>query len=288
MNATASTTSSQMSVPDSSSPNETVSLRDVSLVYRDRLGHRRSSSGEYRPATTSPALDSVTLDFPPGSFTGIVGPSGAGKTSLLRILTGTLIPTSGHVRHREGLTIGYVPQVEQIDWSFPVSVTDVVLMGRRPFSHRWPWPSRSDRTAAEAMLDQLGLAGLETRHIRDLSGGQQQRVFVARALLQGAELLVLDEPTSGVDVAARHDLLHRLGDLNCDQGITVVVSTHDLNGLAAHLPRLVCLNHTVVAVGSPGDVLTPAVLESTYGAPMSVLHHSGLPVVIDGGATWTG
>jgi ABC-type Mn2+/Zn2+ transport system ATPase subunit len=231
-----------------------------------------------------PVLDGVDLQVGPRSFTGIVGPSGAGKTTLLRAIVGGLVPTSGTVRRPAGLQVGYVPQVEAVDWSFPVSVGEVALMGRRP-AHRWPWATRAERVAVASMLDRLGLAGLERRHIRDLSGGQQQRVFVARALLQDAHLLVLDEPTAGIDVRARHELLHLLADLHRagqdGPGLAIVLTTHDLNGLAAHLPHLVCLNRRVVATGAPLDVLTPSVLETTFGAPMDVLVHSGLPVVVD-------
>ena len=225
-------------------------------------------------------LDDVDLTIAPGSFTGIVGPSGAGKTTLLQTMLGTLRPTAGRVHRRAGLTTGYVPQIEGVDWTFPVTVREVALMGRRA-DHPWPWTSRSERQAVARVLDQLGLAGLDERHIRELSGGQQQRVFVARTLLQGADLLVLDEPTAGVDVRTRHDLLHLLADLHRTGQVTIVLTTHDLNGLAAHLPHLVCLNQRIEAVGAPIDVLTADTLERTFGASMDVLVHAGLPVVLD-------
>ncbi|HEX9259175.1 MAG TPA: ATP-binding cassette domain-containing protein, partial [Acidimicrobiales bacterium] len=122
--------------------------------------------------------------------------------------------------------------------------------------------------------------GLGGRHIRELSGGQQQRVFLARALLGEPDLLVLDEPTSGVDVRTRHEILHLLDDLN-RSGVGMVLTTHDLNGIAAHLPRVVCLNKRVVGDGPPSAVLTPKVLEATYGARMEVLQHAGMPVIVD-------
>lgn len=130
------------------------------------------------------------------------------------------------------------------------------------------------------MLERLGLGGLGERHIRELSGGQQQRVFIARALLRAPRLLLLDEPTSGVDVRTRHDVMHVIHDLH-HEGIAIVLTTHDLNGIASHLPRLVCLNREVIATGVPREVITPAVLERTYGAPLEVLSHGGMPVVVE-------
>ncbi|NLD76362.1 MAG: metal ABC transporter ATP-binding protein [Acidimicrobiales bacterium] len=233
------------------------------------------------PAAAVTVLEDVDLIVEPGAFTGIVGPSGSGKTTLLRLVTGALEPVAGSVARREGLRIGYVPQVETVDWSFPVSVGEVALMGRPP-AHRWPWSTPAEKRAVADVLQRLGIPGLERRHIGDLSGGQQQRVFVARALLSGAELLVLDEPTSGVDVRTRHDLLHLLADVNRTDGMAVLLSTHDLNGLAAHLPHLVALNRRVIAAGPPSEVFVPSVLEATFGAPMEVLVHGGLPLVVDG------
>ncbi|MGH9157075.1 MAG: metal ABC transporter ATP-binding protein [Acidimicrobiales bacterium] len=224
-------------------------------------------------------LAGVDLEVRASDFLGVVGPSGAGKTSLLRAVLGTVAPVEGSVWRAPGLRIGYVPQVETVNWSFPVTVAETVLMGATG-GRRLPWASGAEKRAVAAVLDRLGLGGLSGRHIRELSGGQQQRVFVARALLRRADLLLLDEPTSGVDVRTRHDVLHLLGDLNAS-GLAVVISTHDLNGIAAHLPRLVCLNTEVVGSGPPEEVLTPEVLERTYGAPMEVLEHGGMRVVVD-------
>jgi ABC-type Mn2+/Zn2+ transport system ATPase subunit len=132
------------------------------------------------------------------------------------------------------------------------------------------------------VLEKLGIADVANRHIRELSGGQQQRVFLARAMFRQPDILIMDEPTAGVDVRTRHEVLHLLADLHAD-GLTILLTTHDLNGLAAHLPRLVCFNKTVLADGSPREVLTSTVLEATYGAPMEVLEHGGMPIVIDHG-----
>lgn len=137
-----------------------------------------------------------------------------------------------------------------------------------------------EKALVDQTLDRLGLGGLQHRHIRELSGGQQQRVFLARALLRRPQLVLLDEPTSGLDVKTRHEILHLLDELHQD-GLTIVLTTHDLNGMAAHLPHLICLNVEVLAQGTPQEVLTTAVLERTYGATMRVLDHGGMPVVVD-------
>ena len=224
-------------------------------------------------------LDGVDLRVRRGEFVGIVGPSGSGKTTLLRSVLGTVPAGGGRVDVLPGLRVGYVPQVESVDWNFPVTVLEVMVMSRAARFGR-PRTTEAERADAEAVLARLGLAGIAHRHIRELSGGQQQRVFVARALYRRPDLLVLDEPTSGVDVRTRHEVLHLLGDLHAD-GMTILLTTHDLNGLAAHLPRIVCLAGAVVADGAPIDVLDADVLERTYGAPMEVLHHGGMPVVVD-------
>jgi ABC-type Mn2+/Zn2+ transport system ATPase subunit len=225
------------------------------------------------------AVVDVDLAIAEGEFLGIVGPSGSGKTTLLKALLGTIRPATGRVDRRPGLRLGYVPQVESVNWQFPVTVGECVLMARAA-RRRLPWCSRHERAQVRDVLERLGIADLEHRHIRALSGGQQQRVFVARALLGQPDVLLMDEPTSGVDVRTRHEVLHLLDDLNVE-GLAVVITTHDLNGIAAHLPRLLCLNTRVIAHGPSHAVLTAEVLQRTYGAPMTVLAHGGMAVVVD-------
>jgi ABC-type Mn2+/Zn2+ transport system ATPase subunit len=223
-------------------------------------------------------LRDIDIEVPEGELLGLVGPSGSGKTTLLRLMVGAMQPTRGSVKRHPGLRAGYVPQVETINWHFPVTVAEVVLMAA--VQSRRPWPSREEKAAVAEVLERLGLGAVGARHIRELSGGQQQRVFIARALLGRPQILFLDEPTSGVDVRTRHEVLHLLNELNHD-GLAIVLSTHDLNGMAAHLPKLLCLNVTVAGYGTPHEVLVPDILETVYGAPMEVLEHAGMPLVVD-------
>ncbi|HEX5901921.1 MAG TPA: metal ABC transporter ATP-binding protein [Actinomycetota bacterium] len=226
-----------------------------------------------------PVLVNVDMSVAEGDFLGIVGPSGSGKTTLLRAIAGAVRPIAGRITRDRSSTIGYVPQVETVNWYFPVTVREAVLMGRID-GRLTPWSSAKDLRDADEVLDRLGIGDLGRRHIRELSGGQQQRVFVARAMLRRPKLLLMDEPTSGVDVRTRHDVMHLIHELH-HEGLAIVLTTHDLNGIAAHLPKLVCLNREVIAVGRPKDVITPDVLERTYGAPLEVLSHGGMPLVVE-------
>ncbi len=229
----------------------------------------------------APVVEDVYLTINRGEFVGIVGPSGSGKTTLLKAIIGSQPVAHGSITISPQLTIGYVPQVETVDWYFPVTVEEVIVMTRAK-TKWWPRITLQERIEVREVLEKLGIADVANRHIRELSGGQQQRVFLARAMFRQPDILVLDEPTSGVDVRTRHEILHLLADLHQD-GLTILLTTHDLNGLAAHLPRVICFKKTVIADGSPRDVLTPQVLETTYGAPMEVLEHGGMPLVVDHG-----
>jgi len=228
-------------------------------------------------------LDRVTLTIPEGAFVGVVGSSGAGKTTMLKLISGTTKPAAGsvHVGSNGGRArLAVVPQIEAIDWNFPVTVEEVVLLGRAADRRLVPWAPASARSEAAEIMSKLGIGELAHRHIRNLSGGQQQRAFIARALMRKPELLLLDEPTAGVDVKTRHDILHLLHSLN-HEGIAIVLTTHDLNAVAAHLPSLVCINRRLIAMGTPQEVLTPDVLSQLYGADMIVIQQEGMLLIGD-------
>ena len=179
---------------------------------------------EFRRVTAgyagSPVVRDIDLKVMPGDFVALLGPSGSGKTTLLRTILGAVDIMAGEVRLHDkpakgrGNRAGYVPQLETIDWNFPVTVEEAVMMGRTMSNALFPWFRKQERELASDMMERLGIGGLAKRHIRELSGGQQQRVFLARALVSNPELLLLDEPTSGVDVKTRDDVMHLLHDLN--------------------------------------------------------------------------
>ena len=229
-------------------------------------------------------LRDVDLSIMRGEFIGLLGPSGSGKTTLLRSILAAVDIYAGDVlvegrsviEHRP--RVGYVPQLETIDWNFPVTVEQVVMMGRTSESRILPWFRRRDRDVARQITERLGIAHLARRHIRELSGGQQQRVFLARALVSNPNLLLLDEPSSGVDLKTRDDIMHLLDELN-HQDITIIMTTHEINAVAAHLPWVVCLNGRVLAEGPPSSVFTPEVLKLTYGADLPVVEHQGMTLV---------
>ena len=231
-------------------------------------------------------LTDVSLSIMPGDFVGLLGPSGSGKTTLLRAILGAVDMYGGRVlvngisTDEKRPRTGYVPQLETIDWNFPVTVEEVVMMGRTMDSVLFPWFRRRDRGLALEMLERLGISDLLGRQIRELSGGQQQRVFLARALVSSPGLLLLDEPTAGVDIKTRDDVMHLLHELN-HQGVTIIMTTHEINAVAAHLPWVVCLNGKILAEGPPGDVFTPETFKLTYNAEMPVIHYQGMTLVAE-------
>jgi zinc/manganese transport system ATP-binding protein/zinc transport system ATP-binding protein len=227
---------------------------------------------------SQPVFADLDLCLTPGQFAALVGPTGGGKSTLLKLILGLLPCTQGSVYCRPQVTMGYVPQREMIDWRFPVTAEQVVLMGRYRQTSRWPWSTRADRREVAALLDRLGLTPYARRHIRQLSGGQQQRIFLARALVARPQLLLLDEPTTGVDLKTQHDILHLLHELN-REGMTILLATHDLNTIASHVPWVICFQHGVVAQGPPEAVLTPDILRQTYNADMVVLRQDAMTFI---------
>lgn len=226
-------------------------------------------------------LENVNVHIHQGQFLALLGPNGSGKTTLLKILLGALAPSRGTVitggtdaGPRRPLPFGYVPQIDRVDWDFPVTVEQVVWMGLRRRQVGWPWPTRRERRRIQDVLAQLDIPDLIHKPIGALSGGQQQRAFIARALVSEPAVLVLDEPTSDMDVYGTENTLHLLARLN-QSGQTIVMSTHDVNAAAAHLPWVICVNRTIVAQGPPSEVYRKDVLDRTYRADLVVTRRNG-------------
>jgi manganese/iron transport system ATP-binding protein len=216
-----------------------------------------------------PALDDITFHLHEGERVAVVGPNGAGKSTLFKVVSGVLPPTSGEVSifgSRPGghVCIAYIPQRSQVDWNFPVNVADVVMMGRSAKLGPLNWPHKKDWEQVRRALETVQLTSLASRQISQLSGGQQQRMFIARALAQEAELMLMDEPLTGLDTPSQEDLLNLLDTLK-NQNVTVMVATHDLEQAARHFDRILLLNHRIVAFGDPSDVLQTENLVNAYG-----------------------
>lgn len=232
------------------------------------------------------ALRDVSFRIEAGARVAVVGPNGAGKTTLFKLIAGALQPGHGSIRvfgHGAGghVCIAYLPQRSQVDWAFPVSVREVVMMGRVRKIGLLRWPGPLDRDEVRGALEKVGLTGLASRQIGELSGGEQQRVFLAQALAQGAELILLDEPLTGLDRPSQEAILQVLDELR-RAGVTVLVATHDLNLASERFDQVMLLNRRLIALGPAAEVLTKASLLRAYGGHLHTLpDEEGVLVLTD-------
>jgi manganese/zinc/iron transport system ATP- binding protein len=247
-----------------SEPEHALEVEDLTVAYGER-----------------PALWDVDLEVPAGTLMAIVGPNGAGKTTLIRAVLGLLKPAAGSVRvfgrpyDEQRRLVAYVPQRGSVDWDFPTDVLDVVTMGRYGALGWLRRPGRRDQEAALMALDHVGLLHLAGRQIGQLSGGQQQRVFLARALVQDAQVYLMDEPFQGVDATSERAIVTLLQELR-SQGRTVVAVHHDLQTVAEYFDSVTLLNVRRVASGPVDEVFTEENLRATYGGREAFLARNGL------------
>lgn len=223
-----------------------------------------------------PVLWNVELNIPEGELIGIIGPNGAGKSTLIKAVMGLLPLSSGWikiygkpVKKQKGI-MGYVPQRESVDWDFPVTVKDVVMMGRYGKIGLLRRPKEKDEKAVIDSLEKVGMLKFAGRQISQLSGGQQQRVFLARALAQESQIYLMDEPFAGVDAATETAIVHLLRELRKKRK-TVIVVNHDLQTAQNYFDSILMLNMRVVAFGPTQKVMTPELLHKTYGGRLNIL-----------------
>lgn len=226
-----------------------------------------------------PALEGVNLSINQGDFLGIIGPNGGGKTTLLKVILGLVKPSRGKVKvlgtspDRGRRSVGYVSQYSLFDRDFPISVWDVVLMGRLERAGLFKRYGEGDRTAAIQTLQTVGMLDLKDQQIGKLSGGQLQRVFIARALLTEPRLMLLDEPMASVDTVMQtefYELLERL-----KQRMAIVLVSHDIGAVSVYVDKIACLNHQLFYHGS--KEISPEVLEATYKCPVQMIAHGAVP-----------
>lgn len=221
------------------------------------------------------ALEDINFSLDQSDRLAVVGPNGAGKSTLFKVITGLLPPTRGFARiagHEPNghLCISYIPQRSQVDWNFPVSVADVVMMGRTGRLGLLRWPGKDDREIVQKALTVVKLDSLQDRQISELSGGQQQRMFIAQALAQQAELMLLDEPFSGLDLPSQEELFSILDGLKKEK-VTIMVALHDLKLAADRFDKALILNHRMVAFGPPDQVFREEILQSAYSGKLQIL-----------------
>ena len=221
------------------------------------------------------ALRDVSFELVPGERLAVVGPNGAGKSTLFKVIAGVQKPTGGQIHvygHEPGghICIAYIQQRSQVDWNFPVNVSDTVMMGRIGKLKLFHHPGSKDWEVVRESLEVVGMTHLARRQISELSGGQQQRVFIARALAQEAELMLMDEPLTGLDVNSQDKIFRVLDNLRT-QGVTVLVAMHDLQLAAERFDRVMLLNEQLLGLGSPGEVFTSQNLIDAYGGHLRMI-----------------
>ena len=227
-----------------------------------------------------PVLWNIDFELPTGKIIGIIGPNGSGKTTLLKAIMGLVPTSSGYVKiFNQDLEdvrsrVSYVPQRESVDWDFPASVMDIVLMGRYKKNNLFKRITKADRDIAAEALEKVNMLEFSNRQISQLSGGQQQRVFIARSLAQGADLYIMDEPFVGVDAATEEAILNLLHDMK-NQGKTVVVVHHDLQTAKDFFDWIVLLNTRMVAAGPKEEIFIKKLLQEAYGGKLNVLSQVG-------------
>jgi len=231
------------------------------------------------------ALEDITFHLHEGERVAVVGPNGAGKSTLFKVVAGVLQQNSGEVnifgsRPRGHVCIGYIPQRSQVDWNFPVSVADVVMMGRSAKLGPFNWPRKRDWEFVDHALETVAISNLSSRQIGQLSGGQQQRMFIARALAQEAELMLMDEPFTGLDTPSQEGILDLLDRLK-KENVTVMVATHDLDQAATHFDRIMLLNHHIVSFGESNTVMQTENLVRAYGGRLRSTDDGNIVTVDD-------
>lgn len=236
------------------------------------------------------ALKDLTLSIAAGEFVGVIGPNGSGKTTLCRAVLGLMAPLEGHLhifdcacdelRCHHRAKIGYLPQKGEVDRNFPVTVLETVMMGRYGAMGLFKRPGKADRGIAMEALAHVGMERHKDTALGQLSGGQQQRVFIARALAQQPQVLLLDEPTTGLDITTQHNVIELVEHLHQELGLTVLLVTHDINMIRTRVDRLVLLKTRLYAAGPPADVLKADVLREVYGKDL-VITENDLIIVED-------
>jgi ABC-type Mn2+/Zn2+ transport system ATPase subunit len=232
-----------------------------------------------------PVIEGITFKVLSGERVSVIGPNGAGKSTLFKAIAGLIPHQTGEVSihgydcRSSHSMVGYVPQYDEIDWHFPVTVSDVVMMGRTRKIGLFRQPSRRDREEVEHRLEQVGMAQFRHRQIGQLSGGQKRRVFIARALAQETDVLLMDEPFSGIDMAAEQEILNTL-DVLRDAGVTVLLATHDLSMATEHFDKLLLIKHHIIAYGLPHDVFKPHNLREAYGGRIGIFHEGAELIIL--------